>query len=224
MLLSDRILFIDAEALVLDKPAGLPVDAPRRGGESIAARIDELNCGFQRPPTAMHRLDTDTSGCLLFARTARARSAYQQAFEGRTVEKYYLAVIAAEVGEESGTIDASLAKVSSELAGWKMVADAKGHEAVTRWRRLAVRDGHTLVEFQPLTGRTHQIRVHAREAFGRGIAGDRVYGVPGGPMLLHASRLVVPRQGKATIDATAPLPEYFGEWRPFDKLRTGDAA
>jgi tRNA pseudouridine32 synthase/23S rRNA pseudouridine746 synthase len=212
MELADRILFIDAEALVLDKPAGLPVDAPRRGGESIAARIGELKCGFQRPPTAMHRLDTDTSGCLLFARTARARSAYQQAFEGRTVEKYYLAVIAAEVGEESGTIDASLAKVSSELAGWKMVADAKGHEAVTRWRRLAVRDGHTLVEFQPLTGRTHQIRVHAREAFGRGIAGDRVYGVPGGPMLLHASRLVVPRERKETIDVTAPLPDYFGEW------------
>ena len=72
--LADRIIFIDAEALVLDKPAGLPVDAPRRGGESIAARIDELKCSFQRPPTAMHRLDTDTSGCLLFARTARGRA------------------------------------------------------------------------------------------------------------------------------------------------------
>ena len=73
MLLSDRILFIDAEAIVLDKPAGLPVDAPRRGGDSIAARIDELKCGFKRPPTPMHRLDTDTSGCLLFARSAKAR-------------------------------------------------------------------------------------------------------------------------------------------------------
>jgi tRNA pseudouridine32 synthase/23S rRNA pseudouridine746 synthase len=70
-----------------------------------------------------------------------------------------------------------------------------------------------LVEFQPLTGRTHQIRAHAREAFGRGIVGDRVYGVPGGPMLLHASRLVVPRPGKARIDVTAPLPDTFGDWR-----------
>jgi len=212
MNLAERILFIDAEALVLDKPAGLPVDAPRRGGESIAARMDELKCGFQRPPTPMHRLDTDTSGCLLFARTARGRAQFQQAFESRTVEKYYLAVIAAEIAEESGTIDAPLGKVSSELAGWKMVVDAKGQEAITRWRRLASRDGQTLVEFQPLTGRTHQIRVHAREAFGRGIAGDRVYGVPGGPMLLHASRLVVPRERKETIDVTAPLPDYFGEW------------
>jgi tRNA pseudouridine32 synthase/23S rRNA pseudouridine746 synthase len=69
-----------------------------------------------------------------------------------------------------------------------------------------------LVEFQPLTGRTHQIRVHAREAFGSGITGDRVYGIPRGPMLLHASRLIVPRGGKAAIDVSAPLPDYFGEW------------
>lgn len=213
MLLSDRILFIDAEALVLDKPAGLPVDAPRRGGESVASRIDELLCGFKRPPTPMHRLDTDTSGCLLFARTAKARAHFQQAFESRVVEKFYLAVIAAEIVEADGVIDAPLAKKSSAEAGWRMIADAKGAEAVTRWRRLTVRDGRTLVEFQPLTGRTHQIRAHAREAFGRGIVGDRVYGVPGGPMLLHASRLIVPRTGKAEIDVSAPVPEYFGEWR-----------
>ena len=212
-MLSDRILFIDAEALVLDKPAGLPVDAPRRGGDSIAARVHELKCGFQRPPTAMHRLDTDTSGCLLFARTAKARAAFQQAFETRAVEKVYLAVVAGEVAEDEGVIDMPLAKVSSERAGWKMVADDHGIEATTRWRRILVRDGSTLVEFRPLTGRTHQIRAHAREAFGRGIVGDRVYGVPGGPMLLHASRLVVPRARKDTIDVTAPLPDYFSEWR-----------
>ena len=213
MLLSDRILFIDAEALVLDKPAGLPVDVPRRGGDSIAARIDELKCGFQRPPTAMHRLDTDTSGCLLFARTAKARAVFQKAFETRTVEKYYLAVVAGEITEEEGIIDMPLAKVSSERAGWRMVKDTHGLEATTRWRRLAVRDGSTLVEFRPLTGRTHQIRAHARGAFGKGIVGDRVYGVPGGPMLLHASRLVVPRERRERIDVTAPLPDYFGEWR-----------
>jgi tRNA pseudouridine32 synthase/23S rRNA pseudouridine746 synthase len=210
--LSERILFIDAEALVLDKPAGLPVDMPRRGGDSIASRLDELKCGFKRPPTPMHRLDTDTSGCLLFARTAKARALFQKAFEIRAVEKFYLAVVASAIAEEAGTIDLPLAKHSTAEAGWKMVSDSHGLEASTRWRRLAVRDGSTLVEFRPLTGRTHQIRAHAREAFGRGIAGDRVYGVPGGPMLLHASRLVVPREGKATIDVTAALPDYFGEW------------
>ena len=212
MILSDRVLFIDGEAIVLDKPAGLPIDAPRRGGDSVADRIDELKCGFQRPPTAMHRLDTDTSGCLLFARTAKARATFQHAFETRAVEKYYLAVVASEIAGAEGLIDIPLAKTSSAEAGWRMIPDDGGLEAITHWRRILVRDGRTLVEFRPLTGRTHQIRAHAREAFGRGIAGDRVYGVPGGPMLLHAARLVVPRERKELIDVTAPLPEHFGEW------------
>ncbi len=212
-MLEDRILFIDAEAIVLDKPAGLPVDTPRRGGDSIASRLDELRCGFQRPPTPMHRLDTDTSGCLLFARSPKARARFQQALEARRVEKYYIAVVASEIAEDQGTIEMPLGKTSSAEAGWRMVRDAHGLEATTHWRLIAVRDGATLVEFRPVTGRTHQIRAHAREAFGRGIVGDRVYGIPGGPMLLHASRLVVPREGKDAIDVAAPLPETFGEWR-----------
>ena len=213
MEISDRIVFIDAEALVLDKPAGLPVDAPRRGGDSIASRLDELRFGFRRPPTPIHRLDTDTSGCLLFARTAKARARFQQAFEARKVEKYYIAVVAGELEREEGVIEAPLGKLSSAEAGWKMVRDEHGLEATTLWKRLAIRDGATLVQFRPLTGRTHQIRAHAREAFGRGIVGDRVYGIPGGAMLLHASRLVVPREGKPAIDVTAPLPDTFAEWR-----------
>jgi tRNA pseudouridine32 synthase / 23S rRNA pseudouridine746 synthase len=211
--LGNRILFIDAEAIVIDKPAGLPVDTPRRGGQSIQSRLAELRLGFRSSPTPMHRLDQDTSGCLLFARNVRARAALQQMFEAHRVEKYYLAVIAGQVPGEKGEIDLSLAKTSSAEAGWRMVHDPDGREAVTRWRLVAVRGGQSLVEFRPVTGRTHQIRVHARLAFERGIVGDRVYGVPGGAMLLHASRLVVPREGKATIDVTAPLPEYFGEWR-----------
>ena len=218
--LAERVLFIDGEAIVIDKPAGLPVDTPRRGGESIASRLAELRFGFRSSPTPMHRLDQDTSGCLLFARNARARAVLQQTFEARLVEKYYLAVVASEIAEAEGLIDVPLGKRSSAEAGWRMVADRQGQEAMTRWRRLAVSDGCSLVEFRPLTGRTHQIRVHAREAFGTGIVGDRVYGVPGGEMLLHASRLVVPRENKATIDAAAPLPERFGDWRPFDKLGT----
>jgi tRNA pseudouridine32 synthase/23S rRNA pseudouridine746 synthase len=212
MLLSDCILFIDGEALVIDKPAGLPVDEPRRGGNSIASRLDELRAGFKRSPTPMHRLDMDTSGCLLFARTPKARAAFQHAFEARMVEKSYLAVIGSEISKEQGSVDAPLAKISSAEAGWRMIVDPAGQSAVTNWRRIAVRDGRSLVEFRPVTGRTHQIRAHAREAFGTGIVGDRVYGIPGGPMLLHASRLVVPRKGKPTIDVTAPLPDYFGEW------------
>ena len=212
-MLEDRILFIDGEAIVLDKPAGLPVDPPKRGGDSLASRIHELKCGFQRPPAVMHRLDQDTSGCLLLARNPKARAAFQQAFEARAVEKYYLAVVGSEIDGNDGVIDLAIAKISSEEAGWRMVGDPAGQGATTRWRKVRVRDGQTLVEFRPLTGRTHQIRVHAREAFGSGIVGDRVYGIPGGAMLLHASRLVVPRSGKPAIDVTAPLPEAFGDWR-----------
>jgi tRNA pseudouridine32 synthase/23S rRNA pseudouridine746 synthase len=176
------------------------------------SRLDELRAGFKRRPTPMHRLDQDTSGCLLLARSPKARALLQRAFEAHQVEKHYLAVVASEVAGEQGTIDLPLAKRSSADAGWRMVGDPNGQSAITHWRRIAARDGRTLVEFRPVTGRTHQIRVHAREAFGSGIVGDRVYGIPGGPMLLHASRLVVPRTGKETIDVTARLPDYFAEW------------
>ena len=172
--------------------------------------------GYKRPPVPMHRLDQDTSGCLLFARNPRARAEIQKSFEAGLVEKSYLAVLGGEIEGDEGMIDLALGKVSSAEAGWRMVGDADGKlggkSARTRWRKLDVREGKALVLFQPLTGRTHQIRVHAREGLGIGIVGDRVYGYPGGEMLLHASRLVVPRGAKPTIDVTAPLPERFGEW------------
>lgn len=212
-MLSQRILFIDGEAMVIDKPAGLPVDQPRRGGDSLVGRLDELKCGFRRAPVPMHRLDQDTSGCLLLARNPKAVKRFAQAFEQGQVQKHYLAVVGGELGEERGSIDLPLSKRSSAEAGWRMVADNSSRPALTHWSRLAVRDGRTLVEFRPLTGRTHQIRAHAREAFGTGIVGDRVYGIPGGPMLLHAWRLVVPRDGREPIDVSAPLPEHFGSWR-----------
>jgi tRNA pseudouridine32 synthase/23S rRNA pseudouridine746 synthase len=102
MHLEDRILFIDGDSIVIDKPAGLPVDAPRLGGDCIEYRIQELMLGFKRPPTPMHRLDQDTSGCLLFARNPRARAETQAAFEAGKVEKLYLAVLGAEIEGDEG--------------------------------------------------------------------------------------------------------------------------
>jgi tRNA pseudouridine32 synthase/23S rRNA pseudouridine746 synthase len=212
MTLEDRILYIDGDLIVIDKPAGLPVDEPRRGGDSIEGRIEELKLGFKRPPTAMHRLDQDTSGVLLFARNPRFRAEVQQAFERGAIEKRYLAVLGGAVEGEEGMIDLPLAKVSSADAGWRMVGDANGKPAQTRWRRLGAQGDQTLVEFRPLTGRTHQIRAHAREGLGAGIVGDRVYGYPGGAMLLHAASLVVPRSKGEPLTVEAPLPDHFPDW------------
>lgn len=213
--LPDRVLFIDSEAMVLDKPAGLPVDRPKAGGDCIAGRLDELRFGFHRPPVPLHRLDRDTSGCLLLARNPKAMARFARTFEAGLVEKVYVAVIDGEIGGE-GMIDLPLAKVSSAEEGWRVVADDRGKPARTRWKALRVRDGRTLVEFRPETGRTHQIRAHARYGLGRPIAGDPVYGEGGEPMLLHALRLAVPREKKPPIEAEAPLPGHFEGW--------GDAA
>ena len=226
MTLEDLILFVDGEAIVIDKPAGLPVDTPRAGGDSVEARIEELSLGFKRPPVPMHRLDRDTSGCLLFARNPKARAHFQQAFEAGQVTKSYLAVLDGEVEGDEGSIELPVAKVSSQKGGWRMVVDKAGKTAATRWQKLASVDGQSLVEFRPTTGRTHQIRVHAARGLGAAIVGDPVYSLPDDAdlesmtlpdsgMLLHAWRLLVPRQPKEAIDVTAPVPDRFGRWLDF---------
>jgi tRNA pseudouridine32 synthase/23S rRNA pseudouridine746 synthase len=214
-MIEDRVLYVDAEAIVIDKPAGLPVDPPRDGGDSVVARAHELKLGFHREPVAMHRLDRDTSGCLLLARNPKARAKFQQAFESGTVEKTYLAVLDGVPPGNEGLIDLPLAKVSTAEKGWRIVPDEAGKGAQTRWRLLAEKDGRSLVEFRPLSGRTHQIRVHAARGLGAAVAGDPVYGGTGGPMLLHSWRLVVPRGSKPPIDVTATVPDTFGLWLDF---------
>ncbi len=205
------ILFEDAEALVIDKPGGLPLDRPRAGGISLDDRLDELRFGFQRPPAPVHRLDRDTSGCLLLARNARALKRFSAAFEARQVEKRYLGIVAGPVREECGTIELGLSKISSASEGWRMIVARKGKPAITHWRKLSELGGLTLIEFRPETGRTHQIRVHAQHAFGHALLGDPIYGeAQGRPRtMLHAAGLTVPREGKEPILAAAPLPADF---------------
>ena len=128
------ILFEDAEALVIDKPAGLPLDRPRAGGASLEDRLDELKLGFQRAPAPVHRLDQDTSGCLLLARNPKALKRFAQAFEERLVEKRYLGVVAGVLAEEAGTIALSLAKISSADKGWLIRRPPRETETTTvRW-------------------------------------------------------------------------------------------
>ena len=207
------ILFEDGEALVIDKPAGLPLDRPRAGGEALEDYLELLKLGFQRTPSPVHRLDRDTSGCLLLARNPKALKRFSAAFEARQVEKTYLGLVAGEVAEPSGTIELSLSKISSEKDGWRMIPAKKGKPAVTHWTRIVVRDGISLIKFMPVTGRTHQIRIHALAGLGLPLVGDPIYGKSDrrvGRTMLHASALTVHRGDKPPIVAVSPLPSDFG--------------
>ena len=205
------ILFEDGEALVIDKPGGLPIETPRKGGASLDDRIEELKLGFQRAPMPAHRLDTDTSGCLLLARNPKALKRFNRAFEEKQVAKTYLGILAGIPEAKEGTVELALSKISSAEKGWRMIPAKKGKPSVTHWRVLAEIDGRALVEFQPETGRTHQIRVHAASGIGIPLLGDPVYGAGAGAArtMLHASAISLPREKKPPIEAQAPLPADF---------------
>ena len=205
----DRILFIDGEAMVIDKPAGLAVHAGSRTPDSLEDHLRDLRFGFMRPPLPVHRLDRDTSGCLLLARNPKAHKRFQRSFEEKLVTKTYVAVLEGVPEAEEGEIDMPLGKVSTAEEGWRMVPDPQGKSALSRWRRLTVKDGRALILFLPETGRTHQIRVHAASGLGIPIVGDPVYGPGRGPMLLHALSLRVDRGAKPPVEAKAPLPPSF---------------
>jgi len=209
-MLEERVLFIDGEAIVLDKPAGLAVHPGPATRASLEDHLDALRFGFQRSPAPVHRLDRDTSGCLLLSRNPKAHKKFASEFEAGRVSKTYLAVLDGVPREAEGFIDLPLAKVSSREAGWRMVPSPSGQRAVTRWRMLAEADGRALVRFEPETGRTHQLRVHAASGLKVPILGDPVYGRGRGEgTMLHAASLRVERGAKPPVEARAPLPSPF---------------
>ena len=206
----NRVLFIDGEAIVIDKPAGLAVHPGARTPESLEDYLHHLRFGFRRLPLPVHRLDRDTSGCLLLARNPKAHKAFQRAFEEKKVAKTYVAVLDGVPEAEAGTVDMALGKTSTAEEGWRMVPDPAGKAAVTHWRvaRGPRRPrGRRCSRRRP--GAPTRSASTPPPGIGIPIAGDPVYGAGKGPMLLHALSLAVERGGKPPVEATAPLPPTF---------------
>lgn len=217
--LTARILYRDAALLVLDKPAGLPV----QGGPGIARHLDgaldALRFGATERPRLVHRLDRDTAGVLVLARTAPAAAKLAAAFRGRDVAKTYWAVVIGCPLPATGRIEVPLVRSRNPRFGRTAPApEQDGTRAVTTYRTLD-RAGNRFawLELSPLTGRTHQLRVHCA-TLGTPILGDTTYGgretlAAGFPASLHlfarAIRLPHPDGGRLAVEA--PLPSHLAE-------------
>ena len=206
-------------ALVLNKPPGLATQGGSGTHEHVDGLLDAYIEGADGPrPRLVHRLDKDTSGVLLIARTAGSAAAYSKHFAGRSARKIYWALVMGVPDIEQGEIDLPLAKQPG-TGGEKMMVDesGEGQTARTRYRVLDHAGNRAAwVELQPMTGRTHQLRVHMA-AIGHPIVGDGKYGGKDAflsgtisrKMHLHARRLIIPAPGGDTIDVVADLPEHF---------------
>ncbi len=210
------VLYADAAVIVVDKPAGLVVH-PARGHVDdtlvhvLLARFPDLGEAFQdHRPGIVHRLDKDTSGVMVVARTPAAAEALRRQFKERTVEKVYRALVRGAVSPPEAIIDAPIGRDEPVLRRMAAQPWPHGAPAQTRYRVLRIAGGYTWLEARLLTGRTHQIRVHMA-AIGHPVAGDALYGRRDphiGRQALHALRLDFdhPTSGER-LSFTAPLPE-----------------
>lgn len=209
-----RLLYRDGLVLVIDKPAGLPVHPGPKGGETLTDHLDHLRFGLPRRPEAAHRLDKETSGCLVLGRHPKALAKVGALFAANAVEKVYWAVVEGGPEAEAGEIDLPLAPKSPDR-GWWMKVDPQGKPSRTLWRVLGRGAGLTWLDLRPVTGRTHQLRVHCA-AMGWPILGDAIYGTAprfGGPGLhLHARSVSLPLSAKKEpILVEAPVPPHMAE-------------
>lgn len=205
------VVFEDADVIVVDKPAGLVVH-PGAGLDAVATVAD-----FARPrttdadadrPGIVHRLDRDTSGLLIIAKTASAKAYLQAAFKNRQVHKTYTLLAVGRVQPEAATIRLPLGRNPARPLQQAVVAG--GREAITAYKVLVSVPGYTLVEANPQTGRTHQIRAHFA-ALGHPVAGDTTYGPPRRPLglkrqFLHAKALNFTAPSGKNLLLSSPLP------------------
>lgn len=214
--LLSRLLYRDGLILIIDKPAGIPVHRGPKGGPNLEDGFSQLRFGLPRAPALAHRLDKDTSGCLVLGRHRKALDRLGQLFKSGRVGKTYWAVVEGAPEADSGEIDLALGRLDASR-GWWMQPDPLGLAARTSWKVIGRSPDHRLsfMEFTPHTGRTHQIRVHA-QSMGWPILGDPVYGLAGqtatSRLHLHARAICLPIQdNKAPIIAQAPPPEHMLE-------------
>ena len=211
-----RLLHRDGLMLVVDKPAGIAVHKGPKGGESLEDYFDVLRFGLPRAPSLAHRLDRDTSGCLVLGRHRKALEKLGLLFRQGRIGKTYWALVEGGPDEAEGLIDLPLATLEPGR-GWWMKVDPRGAPSQTRWR---LRGRGTMagtpvawVEFEPLTGRTHQIRVHAA-AMGWPVVGDPIYGTArhvahAPPLHLHSRTVTVPLPKSLPTQVQAPVPDHM---------------
>lgn len=220
--LQSRLLYRDALMLVLDKPAGIPVHRGPKGdrpGEiNLEQFFGQLTFGLPRAPALAHRLDKDTSGCLVLGRHRKALEQLGLMFKQGRIAKTYWSVVEGGPQDDEGLIDKPLGR-RDPARGWWMKHDEDGLPSQTRWRAMgrgkdpSTGLNVTWLAMEPLTGRTHQLRVHAAGE-GWPMVGDPIYGSApreGGPMLqLHAREVVVPLyRNKEPVRVVAPAPQHM---------------
>ncbi|MEL7706249.1 RluA family pseudouridine synthase [Citromicrobium bathyomarinum] len=204
-------------AIVLNKPPGLATQGGSKTFSHVDGLLDAFVEGDGPRPRLVHRLDKDTSGVLLIARTPGSAAAFSKRFAGRSAKKVYWALVVGVPEQHVGEIDAPLAKQPG-TGGEKMHVDTEGGQPAKTRYRVVERAGNRAawLELEPLTGRTHQLRVHCA-AMGHPIVGDGKYGgqeafLTGSvsrKMHLHARRLIISQPGGGQLDVTAELPEHF---------------
>lgn len=206
-----RVLYQDSNLIILDKPAGLAV----HGGPSTPVHLESMLGVFAHgsfgAPQPVHRLDRDTSGCLILARHEKAASRLGRLFSAGKIGKRYWAIIEGRVSQSSGLIDLALLKINKKT-GWRMIADSKGQRAVTRWRLMGGAENQIWLELEPETGRTHQIRVHCAEGLKSPVLFDPVYGTKkdGETMHLMSRRIIIPYWAdRPPVIVEAPPPEHM---------------
>jgi 23S rRNA pseudouridine955/2504/2580 synthase len=221
--LEARILHSDDQLLIIDKPPGLAVQGGSKTLRHLDGMLDALRFGGERP-RLVHRLDKDTSGVLVLARTARAATTLAASFASGKVHKLYWAVVVGVPATASGRIEQPLSKRFGAI-GERMTADQLGRPAITDYR-VVERAGRRAawLALEPLTGRTHQLRAHCA-LLGTPILGDGKYGGAaaflakegiGQRLHLHARRIRFPHPIGGEITVTAPLPPHMlATWRFF---------